>query len=66
MKRNGVPKEPFRLYKRFMEALRHNPPLDHNDVGEARDGERGLKAVGDGRSWDVVLLDQRIPGMDGL
>jgi two-component system, NtrC family, sensor kinase len=37
-----------------------------HEVGEARDGERGLEAFGDGRSWDVVLLDQRIPGMDGL
>jgi len=36
------------------------------DVGEAADGERGLEAFGDGSSWDAVLLDQRMPGMDGL
>src|SRR6185369_16200029 len=26
----------------------------------------GLEAFGDGSSWDAVLLDQRMPGMDGL
>lgn len=36
------------------------------EVGEASNGERGLEAFGDGRGWDVVLLDQRMPGMDGL
>src|SRR6476661_5228218 len=35
-------------------------------VGEATDGERGLEAFGDGSTWDAVLLDQRMPGMDGL
>ena len=36
------------------------------EVGEAGDGERGLDAFGDGSGWDAVLLDQRMPGMDGL
>ena len=36
------------------------------EVGEAGDGERGLEAFGDGGAWDAVLLDQRMPGMDGL
>ena len=36
------------------------------EVGEAEDGYRGLEAFGDGRAWDVVLLDQRMPGLDGL
>jgi DNA-binding response OmpR family regulator len=36
------------------------------EVGEASDGERGLEAFGDGASWDAVLLDQRMPGMDGM
>jgi DNA-binding response OmpR family regulator len=36
------------------------------EVGEAADGERGLEIFGDGSSWDAVLLDQRMPGMDGL
>jgi DNA-binding response OmpR family regulator len=36
------------------------------EVGEAADGERGLDAFGDGLTWDAVLLDQRMPGMDGL
>jgi CheY-like chemotaxis protein len=36
------------------------------EVGEAPDGPRGLEAFGDGRAWDAVMLDQRMPGMDGL
>jgi DNA-binding response OmpR family regulator len=36
------------------------------EVGEAPDGERGLEAFGNGSTWDAVLLDQRMPGMDGL
>ena len=36
------------------------------EVGEAGDGERGLEAFSDGSGWDAVLLDQRMPGMDGL
>jgi len=35
-------------------------------VGEARDGHEGLKLYGDGSAWDGVVLDQRMPGMDGL
>jgi DNA-binding NtrC family response regulator len=35
-------------------------------VGEAQDGPEGLKHYGDGSSWNVVVLDQRMPGMDGL
>lgn len=36
------------------------------EVGEASDGERGLEVFGNGSAWDAVLLDQRMPGMDGL
>lgn len=36
------------------------------EVGEATDGERGLEAFGNGSTWDAVLLDQKMPGMDGL
>jgi CheY-like chemotaxis protein len=36
------------------------------EVGEAADGPRGLEAFGNGSGWDAVLLDQRMPGMDGL
>jgi CheY-like chemotaxis protein len=36
------------------------------EVGEAGDGDRGLEAFRDGADWDAVLLDQRMPGMDGL
>jgi CheY-like chemotaxis protein len=36
------------------------------EVGEASDGTRGLEAYKDGATWDAVLLDQKMPGMDGL
>jgi FixJ family two-component response regulator len=36
------------------------------EVGEAADGPQGLAAFGDGAAWDVVLLDQKMPGLDGL
>src|ERR1700730_6826592 len=36
------------------------------EVGEAADGEEGLARFGDGSAYDVVLLDQKMPGMDGL
>jgi DNA-binding response OmpR family regulator len=35
-------------------------------VDEAADGEDGLARFGDGRAYDAVLLDQRMPGLDGL
>ena len=35
-------------------------------VGEAKDGPDGLSLYGDGSRWDAVVLDQRMPGMDGL
>lgn len=35
-------------------------------VGEAQDGPEGIKVYGDGSAWDGVVLDQRMPGMDGL
>jgi DNA-binding response OmpR family regulator len=36
------------------------------EVGEAKDGAEGLSLYGDGSRWDAVVLDQRMPGMDGL
>jgi DNA-binding response OmpR family regulator len=36
------------------------------EVGEAPDGPEGINLFGDGSSWPVVVLDQRMPGMDGL
>lgn len=35
-------------------------------VGGAQDGAEGLTLYGDGSNWDGVVLDQRMPGMDGL
>ncbi|HEU4933903.1 MAG TPA: response regulator [Pyrinomonadaceae bacterium] len=36
------------------------------EVGEAKDGVEGISLYGDGSRWDAVVLDQRMPGMDGL
>jgi DNA-binding response OmpR family regulator len=36
------------------------------EVGEAEDGLQGLRLYADGSRWDAVVLDQRMPGMDGL
>ena len=35
-------------------------------VGEADDGVTGVELYGDGTDWDLVVLDQRMPGLDGL
>jgi len=35
-------------------------------VDEAGTGEDGLTCFGDGRAYDVVVLDQKMPGLDGL
>lgn len=36
------------------------------EVGEAADGHDGLARFRDGREWAAVLLDQKMPGLDGL
>ena len=36
------------------------------EVDEAADGQAGLDRFGDGTTYDAVLLDQRMPGLDGL
>jgi DNA-binding response OmpR family regulator len=36
-----------------------------HSVEEASDGPAGLAAFGDGQAWDVVLLDQKMPGVEG-
>jgi len=35
-------------------------------VDTAADGPDGLAKFGTGEAWDLVLLDQRMPGMDGV
>lgn len=37
-----------------------------HSVEEAADGDEGLEKFKDGTSWDLILLDQRMPGIDGL
>jgi DNA-binding response OmpR family regulator len=36
------------------------------EVDVAADGNEGLLKYGDGKFWDLVLLDQRMPGMAGI
>ena len=36
------------------------------EVEEAANGEDGLARFGNGRDWGAVLLDQKMPGLDGL
>ncbi len=36
------------------------------DVDEAADGREGLARFGDGHGYDAVVLDQKMPGLDGL
>jgi DNA-binding response OmpR family regulator len=36
------------------------------EIDEAESGEAALGSFGDGRSYDAVLLDQKMPGLDGL
>jgi CheY-like chemotaxis protein len=36
------------------------------EVGEAADGEDGLARFHDGTGYDLVILDQKMPGIDGL
>jgi len=36
------------------------------EVDEADSGEEGLTRLGEGRAPDVVVLDQKMPGIDGL
>lgn len=43
-------------------ALQH---VGH-EVDTASDGEEGLRKFGDGSGWDLVLVDQRMPGMSGI
>ena len=39
---------------------------DGYDVEDAEDGAKGLGLFGDGSRFDAVLLDQKMPGMDGI
>jgi DNA-binding NtrC family response regulator len=39
---------------------------DGYEVEDAADGRAGLELFGDGARFDAVVLDQKMPGMDGL
>jgi CheY-like chemotaxis protein len=39
---------------------------DQHQTDAAAEGLEGLEKFGDGSGWDLVLLDQRMPGMEGL
>jgi len=39
---------------------------DGHEVETAADGTEALEKFGDGGAWDLVLLDQRMPGLEGL
>lgn len=39
---------------------------DGYDVEDAPDGQTGLDLFGDGSRFDAVVLDQKMPGMDGI
>jgi CheY-like chemotaxis protein len=39
---------------------------DGYEVEEAPDGQKGLELFGDGSRFEAVVLDQKMPGMDGI
>lgn len=48
------------------ETLRLGLETEGYAVETAANGPEGLERFGTGAAWDLVLLDQRMPGMDGL
>ena len=36
------------------------------EVGEAPNGAKALEILQDNSPWDMALLDQKMPGLDGL
>lgn len=48
------------------EVMRLTLETEGHAVETAADGPEGLERFGTGAGWDLVLLDQRMPGMDGL
>ncbi len=47
-------------------VMRLTLEADGYEVAEAPDGEEALRLFGDGSSVDATLLDQKMPGLDGL
>lgn len=48
------------------QMMRLTLETDGSEVDEASTGDEGLKLFGDGRGYAAVLLDQKMPGIDGL
>ncbi|HJZ77839.1 MAG TPA: response regulator [Vicinamibacterales bacterium] len=48
------------------EMMRLSLEADGYEIDEAADGDRALEAFGDGRGYAAILLDQKMPGLDGL
>jgi CheY-like chemotaxis protein len=48
------------------ETMRLALETEGYDVGTAATGPDGLEQFGSGAGWNLVLLDQRMPGMDGV
>lgn len=48
------------------QMMRITLEADGYDVEEAADGQTALELFGDGARFDAVVLDQRMPGMDGI
>ncbi len=52
--------------KEFVESLSERLQLRNLDADVAYDGEEALQALAEGKEPDVMVLDLRMPGIDGI
>ena len=52
--------------ERVREIIQYTLEAAGYQVGTAASGEEGLEKFGRGEAWDLVLLDQRMAGLQGL
>ncbi|MFP4168411.1 MAG: response regulator [Desulfonatronovibrionaceae bacterium] len=52
--------------KEFVESLSERLQLRNLDAEVAYDGEQALQALAEGKEPDVMVLDLRMPGIDGI